>query len=94
MRITDGYDYAAGSHSSDTVDLPRVARGFYLYVPAAGSIVTLRVLPVGATDPVNLSFPVGFCDYVPLAIRRVYATGTANEDQSNATLFLATATLD
>jgi len=39
-----------------------------------GSTTTIKVLLQGDTDPVTMTFQVGFV--IPLRIRRVYATGT------------------
>jgi hypothetical protein len=59
---------------SDTEDLAEVTRGLNVHKGTGGSTTTIKVLLQGDTDPVTMTFQVGFV--IPLRIRRVYATGT------------------
>ncbi len=75
QRSTEVDSQARGAFAvtpSDSADLPTLAKA--LYVGSAGDLV---VLPINATDDTQTvklaNHPVG---YVPMQVRRVYATGT------------------
>ena len=63
---------AAAVTPSDANDLPTYARA--LYVGVAGD---LAVIPVGNADGAPVTFKAHPVGYVPVAIRRVLATGTS-----------------
>lgn len=59
---------------NDTTDLVEVTRGLNVHKGTGGTTTDIKVLLSGDTDPVTLTFQVGFV--VPIRARRVYATGT------------------
>lgn len=59
---------------SDTTDLAEIPRALNVHKGTGGSTTDIRVLLWGDTDPVTLTFQVGYV--VPIRARRVYATGT------------------
>lgn len=70
---------AAAVAPSDAANLASYAKALRVYVPATMASATLRVTPVHAADDANtvtLSFISGV-HYEPLAVRRVWATGTS-----------------
>jgi hypothetical protein len=66
---------------SDSEDLARYAKALRIYVPTsvAGGVGSVRVTPLKAAndaDTVTLKVPPGIA-IEPLAVRRVWATGTS-----------------
>ncbi|NWG26794.1 MAG: hypothetical protein HXY30_20640 [Pseudorhodoplanes sp.] len=65
---------------SDAADLVRYAKALRIYVPAsvAGGVGAVRVTPLNAADgdSVTLKVPPGVT-IEPLAVRRVWSTGTS-----------------
>lgn len=66
---------------SDSTDLAKYAKALRIYVPAdiSGGVATVVVTPLLAADDedtVTLSVPPGIA-VEPLAVRRVWATGTS-----------------
>ena len=63
---------------SDAANLPAYAKSLRVYVPATISEATVRVTPLNAADDADtltLKFSSGLV-YEPLAVRKVWATGT------------------
>jgi hypothetical protein len=64
---------------SDSADIEPYPKALRVYVPAgvAGGVATVTVTPKRGNDaaPVALKFPPGVFQ-IPLAVRRVWATGT------------------
>lgn len=79
--ILSPYTRAVAITPNDTTDLGEVTRALNVHKGTGGSTTSVKVLLWGDTDPVTLTFQVGFV--IPLRVRRVYATGT------DATLIVA-----
>lgn len=91
MIIQDGYTYVAGTHKSDSADLPRVASAIRVTVPAANSACTLAVYMDGDDTSVDLTFLPGYNGWEPVRIRRILSTGTSNDTTSGTEIVLGTA---
>lgn len=59
---------------NDTTDLAEIPRALNVHKGTGGATTDIKVLLWGDTDPVTLTFQVGYV--VPIRARRVYATGT------------------
>jgi hypothetical protein len=87
--VTKGYDYAAGTHKSDSDDLDAPAR-VRVHVPsdASNDVVLAVETERGA---MTLTFPPGFCDWEPVWITRIKATGTSGDTQTGVVINLGVA---
>ena len=72
--ILSPYTRAVAITPSDTTDLAEIPRALNVHKGTGGSTTDVKVILWGDSDPVTLTFQVGFV--VPIRARRVYATGT------------------
>ncbi len=91
MIIKDGYIYVAGTHKSDSADLPRTASAVRVTVPSSGSAVVLSVWMDGDDSAVPLTFLPGYNGWEPVRIRRILATGTSGDAEAGVEIVLGTA---
>ena len=91
MIIKDGYTYVAGSHKSDSADLPRIASAVRVTVPSSGSAVVLSVWMDSDDTAVPLTFLPGYNGWEPVRIRRILATGTSGDAAAGIEIVLGTA---
>ena len=74
QSILSPYTRAVPITPSDTEDLVESPRALNIHKGTGGSTTDVRVLLWGDSNPVTLTFQVGYV--VPIRARRVYATGT------------------
>lgn len=91
MIIKDGYTYVAGSHKSDSADLPTTASAVRVTVPLSGSAVVLSVWMDGDDTAVPLTFLPGYNGWEPVRLRRILATGTSGDTETGIEIVLGTA---
>ena len=90
MLIKDAYQYVAGTHKSDTVDLAQQSSAIRVTVPAANSAVTLSVMLQSSDTAIPLTFLPGHNGWDPISIRRILDTGTSNDDSAGTVILIGT----